>query len=163
MATSNPLNIPDARKNIKNTPSTMSIHPNIWSALSTVVLLYGDDDEPGLVISYLFAVATTTTNHFFLLLGASCCSFSPCRCCSAFLAILTPPTYRAQPGRSMTKKLSIRITATFSPLLIIYTAKGSANKTMILPAVIRPRPSCCCFLLLMLLIPYTSSLSSSFY
>lgn len=60
MATSNPLNIPDARKNIKNTPSTMSIHPNIWSALSTVVLLYGDD-EPGLVISYLFAVATTTT------------------------------------------------------------------------------------------------------
>ena len=69
MATSNPLNIPDARKNIKNTPSTMNIHPNIWSALSTVVLLYGDD-EPGLVISYLFAVATTTTNHFFLLLGA---------------------------------------------------------------------------------------------
>lgn len=61
MATSNPLNIPDARKNIKNTPSTMSIHPNIWSALSTVVLLYGDDDEPGLVISYLFAFATTTT------------------------------------------------------------------------------------------------------
>lgn len=60
MATSNPLNIPDARKNIKNTPSAMSIHPNIWSALSTVVLLYGDDDEPGLVISYLFAVATTT-------------------------------------------------------------------------------------------------------
>ena len=60
MATSNPLNIPDARKNIKNTPSTMSIHPNIWSALSTVVLLYGDD-EPGLVISYLFAVATATT------------------------------------------------------------------------------------------------------
>lgn len=51
MATSNPLNIPDARKNIKNTPSTMSIHPNIWSALSTVVLLYGDD-EPGLVMSY---------------------------------------------------------------------------------------------------------------
>jgi hypothetical protein len=59
MATSNPLNIPDARKNIKNTPSTMSIHPNIWSALSTVALLYGDD-EPGLVISYLFVVATTT-------------------------------------------------------------------------------------------------------
>ena len=52
MARSNPLNIPDDRKNIKNTPSTMSIHPNIWSALSTVVLLYGDDDEPGLVISY---------------------------------------------------------------------------------------------------------------
>jgi hypothetical protein len=163
MATSNPLNIPDARKNIKNTPSTMSIHPNIWSALSTVVLLYGDD-EPGLVISYLFAVATTTTNHFFLLLGASCCSFSPCRCCSsAFLITLTPPTYRAQPGRSMTKKLSIRVAATFSPLLIIYTAKGSANKTMILPAFLRPRPSYCC-LLLMLLIPYTSSsLSSSFY
>jgi hypothetical protein len=63
IAESNPLNIPDARKNIKNTLSTMSIHPNIWSALSTVVLLYGDDDddEPGLVISYLFAVATTTT------------------------------------------------------------------------------------------------------
>lgn len=59
IAESNPVIIPDARKNIKNTPSTMSIHPNIWSALSTVVLLYGDD-EPGLVISYLFAVATTT-------------------------------------------------------------------------------------------------------
>lgn len=75
MATSNPLNIPDARKNVKNTPSTMSIHPNIWSALSTVVLLLYGDDEPGLVISYLFVAAatatTTTTNHFFLLLGAS--------------------------------------------------------------------------------------------
>jgi hypothetical protein len=57
MATSNPLNIPDARKNIKNIPSTMSIHPNIWSALSIVVLLlYGDDDDddddPGFVMSY---------------------------------------------------------------------------------------------------------------
>jgi hypothetical protein len=62
MAMSNPLNIPDARKNIKNTPSTMSIHPSIWSALSTVVLLYGDD-EPGLVISYLFDVATTTPSN----------------------------------------------------------------------------------------------------
>ncbi len=56
IAKSNPLNIPDARKNIKNTPSTMSVHPNIWSTLSIVVLLYGDDDDddddPGLVMSY---------------------------------------------------------------------------------------------------------------
>ena len=50
----------------------------------------------------------------------SCCSCSHFHCSSAFLAILTPPTYRAQPGRSMTKKLCIRITVTFSPLLIIY-------------------------------------------
>ena len=56
IAESNPVIIPDARKNIKNAPTTMSIHPNIWSARSTVVLLYGDDDddddEPGLVISH---------------------------------------------------------------------------------------------------------------
>jgi hypothetical protein len=29
LAESNPVIIPDARKNIKNTPSTMSIHPKI--------------------------------------------------------------------------------------------------------------------------------------